>query len=270
MVYEWISSRKNKAVRDAASLLSGAEKRSEAGLFILEGARLCADAAESKTEILLCFFTEEAKQKYGAFLDRVLAVSKEAYGVEPHVAALLSDTKHPQGIFCVCKMRAPENRPLAENARVLVLENVQDPANMGSILRTAEALGVRELCLLGACCDLYAPKTLRGSMGAVFRLAVRTFSGAADCAAYLRREGVVSLAAVPDRAAESVCDVPLQSGRFAAWIGNEGNGLTQEAVACCDRCVTIPMAGRAESLNAAAAAAILLWEMVRERGVDCG
>ena len=157
MPIEKITSRKSSVVKNAAALLQKAENRSEAGLFMAEGARLCADAARSQTEIAACFFTENAAKKYKDYLDPVLKQTEHAYCIEEHIAPMLSDTKNPQGIFCVCRMpkrRAdalpvsaePDTRPCRH---VLVMENIQDPSNMGNVLRTAEALGVRHLALVG-------------------------------------------------------------------------------------------------------------------------
>lgn len=273
---EKITSRKSPVVRDAASLLQKAEKRSEAGLFMAEGARLCADAAKSGTEIEICFFTETAEIKYREYLEPVLCAAKKAYCVEEHVAPLLSDTKNPQGIFCVCRMpeRTADGLPVGAEPdsdrfrRVLVLENVQDPANMGNVLRTAEALGLRHLALVGACCDLYSPKVLRGSMGAVFRLGVEQYPDAETCLTALHGRGIVSLAAVPDSTAVPITAIPFEKGDWAVWIGNEGGGLTEKAICGCAKRITIPMRGRAESFNASTAAAIVLWEMTRAAGAD--
>lgn len=271
MQAEKITSRKSSVIKNAAALLQKAENRSAAGLFMAEGARLCADAVRSQTEISACFFTEAAAKKYKDYLDPVLKRAEHAYCIEEHIEPLLSDTKNPQGIFCVCRMpkrRAdglpvfaePDTRPYRH---VLVMENIQDPSNMGNVLRTAEALGVRHLALVGACCDVYAPKVLRGSMGAVFRLGIRRFETAENCLAALKRENITSLAAVPDSSATPITTIPFETGSWAVWIGNEGNGLTKEAIANCQDRVTIPMRGRAESFNASTAAAIVLWEMER-------
>ena len=275
MKIETISSRKSSVVRDAASLLQKAEKRSEAGLFMAEGARLCADAARSGTKIAVCFFTENAEKKYAEYLQPVLKCAEKAYRVEEHVAPLLSDTKNPQGVFCVCRMpeREKNGLPVGVNAeetdqRVLVLENVQDPSNMGNVLRTAEALGIRHLVLVDACCDIYGPKVLRGSMGAVFRLGVEQFKDAESCLYALKQRGITSLAAVPDSTATPITMVDFAKGNRAVWIGNEGNGLTETAIKRCDDRVTIPMLGRAESFNASTAAAIVMWEMMRGVGKD--
>ena len=97
---------------------------------------------------------------------------------------------------------------------------------MGTILRTAEALGVLHIALVGACCDICSPKVLRGSMGAVLRLGFEQYESALQCAAALNERGLRSLAAVPDSAAAPITSIPFEAGRWAVWIGNEGNGLT--------------------------------------------
>lgn len=258
---ETVTSRKHPAVQSAAALKKSGELRAEKGLFLAEGARLCEDAAKSGAEIALCFFTGEAEQKYARYLEPVLASAKEAYRIAPHIEPLLSDTKRPQGVFCVCAV--PEHstaQTLPE--QLLVLENLQDPSNMGNVFRTAEALGVGDILLVGACCEVFSPKVLRASMGAAFRLRTTAFSTAEDCIGWLKERGYVSLAAVPGNG-ERVTNVDFQEGKTAVWIGNEGNGLSEDALRLCEKRVTIPMAGRAESLNASTAAAILLWEMVR-------
>lgn len=241
-----------------------------------EGARLCADAVRSGTAIAAVFFTENAQKKYAAYLEPILKAAEKAYCIEEHIAPLLSDTKSPQGIFCVCRMpkRDEAGMPVgaepeqAENRRVLVLENVQDPSNMGNVLRTAEALGIRHLVLVDACCDVYGPKVLRGSMGAVFRLGVEHFSDAESCLNALNKRNITSLASVPDSSATPITQISFAQGSWAVWIGNEGNGLTKTAIEQCADRVTIPMLGRAESFNASTAAAIIMWEMMREVGKD--
>ena len=140
---------------------------------------------------------------------------------------------------------------------------MQDPGNLGTILRTAEAFGINGILLSKGCCDLYNPKVLRASMGGVFRLPLSVCEDLVqtlgECAHTLP-----VLASVVDATALSVTAAP-KSGAVAV-IGNEGNGMSEAAIAACTHRVTIPMAGRAESLNASMAAGILLWELCRERG----
>lgn len=170
---EAITSRQNKVVREAAELLSSAGERRKRRQFLCEGARLCEDAARSGVEILRCFVTEGAREKYAHYLRPVLAASGESYRIADHVAGLLSSTKHPQGVFCQCRWpRSLQEPPARRETSCAVLEDLQDPGNLGTILRTAEALGVSQVCLLGECCDPLSPKALRASMGAVFRLSL--------------------------------------------------------------------------------------------------
>lgn len=266
---ERITSRKNELVRAAAKLAQSASRRRESGLFLAEGARLCADAARSGVPVRELFFTARAAEKYASYLAPVLKAAERSFEVAEPVAGLLANTDASQGVFCVCA--APRPRPLAELpfAHCLALENVQDPGNLGTILRTAEALGLGAVLLAGECCDILSPKVLRASMGAVFRLPVFFCLGLPEALPELHGRGFSSCAAVPDSAALPVTRADFSRPCLMA-VGNEGNGLTAEAIAACGRRVTIPMLGRAESLNAASSAAILMWEMMREGGARDG
>lgn len=261
---ELITSRKNEWVRHAAKLASSAAFRRSEGLFILEGARLCVDAAESGIAIQRLFYTEQAAQKYAGYLERILPAAAQAYELAPHAAELLAETKTTQGIFCVCGMRPGTVglSGLVPSGHLLAVEHLQDPGNLGAVLRTAEALGISGVLLAGACCDVYSPKVLRASMGAVFRLPFYLVESLPDAAETLRACGYALYAAVPDHTARPVTELSFDGPSLIA-VGNEGNGLSAETVAACDLPVTIPMQGRAESLNAAASAAILMWELMR-------
>lgn len=267
MEYPRITSRQNPLARHAAALAASADKRRQEGLFLCEGARLCEDAARSRLELETCFFTDRAAEKYGRYLQAALSSCKKAFVVTEPVAAILSTTKTSQGIFCVChfppllcREKPAEGIP---QGPCVVLEDLQDPGNLGTVLRTAEALGISQAFLLGDCCDPLSPKVLRASMGAVFRLGLCEESSPARLEELLRSQGYKLHAAVPDPSARNVTDVDFSQGLHAVWIGNEGNGLREESIALCGDRVTIPMGGRAESLNASAAATILLWEMKR-------
>ncbi len=263
---ELITSRKNEIIKHAARLSSSSEYRREQGLFLVEGARLCGDAAKSGIAVRALFFTAQAQEKYGDYLNVIQPAAEQVYEVEPHVAALLTETKTPQGIFCVCEMSVREQglSHMKPDRHYLALENIQDPANLGAVLRTAEALGVGGVVLAGSCCDVYSPKVLRASMGAVFRLPFFIANDMAAAAKQMNEQGFITLAAVPDEKAQKVTEFDFWQPTVIA-VGNEGSGLTGEAIAACSRSVTIPMLGRAESLNASASAAILMWEMMRTK-----
>lgn len=259
-----ITSRKNELLREFLRLSGAAAYRRKTAHFVAEGARLCADASLSGIKILALLSTEEAQKKYAAYLEPVKKVALKKYVLSASAAQYLSGTKTPQGVFCICAM--PEEKlsvpPKPGKKHLLVLENMQDPANMGAVFRTAEALGIEGAFLCGACCDIFSPKVLRASMGAVFRFPLCRCAEAPEAIEKLNGAGYATLAAVPDSTAVPVTAIDF-SRPCAAVIGNEGNGLTEEAIKACSVRTTIPMRGRAESLNAAASAAILMWEMMR-------
>lgn len=268
MQYETITSRRNPTVKAAAALAGSARERREKRLFLCEGARLCQDAARSGLGIKVCFFTAQAEERYAGYLEPVLRVAESAYRVEPAVAQMLADTRSPQGIFCVCRWPQGMEGVIGFEPKgpCLVLENLQDPGNLGTILRTAEALGRFRVFLLGDCCDPFSPKALRASMGAVFRLNLSLESSPRRLIDMLKGQGYTVHGAVPSASAWPVTEIDFSEGCHAVVIGNEGSGLTEETCALCASLATIPMGGRAESLNAAAAATILLWEMARGGG----
>lgn len=259
-----ITSRKNPLVRAAAQLKESAVRRAQ-GKFLCEGARLCRDAAASGVQILQCFYTLRAQTRYRAYLEEILPAAREDWVIGESVAELLTDTRANQGIFCVCGVPAglSASGGFAPTGPCLVLETLQDPGNLGTVLRTAEALGVTEIVLLGDCCDPLSPKVLRACMGAVFRIQLHMEEDAGALCELLRRRGYACHAASPDRTATPVTEIDFSTGRHAVFIGNEGSGLTAETIRACGSRVTIPMGGRAESLNASAAATVLLWELQR-------
>ncbi|MBR5135227.1 MAG: RNA methyltransferase [Clostridia bacterium] len=257
-----LTSRDNPLVKEIGKLLSDAKYRRKSGRFAIEGARLCEDAARSNVTIVAALATPLAAEKYAASWQAVTAVAASVYTVSETIARHLSDTDAPQGIFCLCEA-GERTFEVCENGVYLALEDMQDPGNLGTVIRTAEAFGVDGLLLSKGCCDRYNPKVLRASMGGVFRMPMKVCE---DLTAELRalNERLPVLACVVDADAEPIMAAPKNGA--VAVIGNEGNGLTAAAVAACGRRVTIPMAGRAESLNASMAAGVVLWELCRERG----
>jgi TrmH family RNA methyltransferase len=144
---------------------------------------------------------------------------------------------------------------------VLVLEGVQDPGNVGTILRTADAFSINCVVLLEGCADVYAPKTVRSTMGAVFRQFICELP-LEELPAFCRNRGLKLYGAALSDRAKDVRTLPLRNA--AVCVGSEGRGLSRELLGLCDGEVIIPMRGPAESLNAAVAAAVLMWEMTRE------
>jgi len=252
-----ISSRDNPHIKTAVRLRDS--DRCAPGRFFLEGFRLCTDALASGYAPEQMFLTAQAREKYEtAPLEQAAA---QTFEITESVAEKLGDTRSPQGVFGVFQMqdaRCKMQDFFWASGRYIALENVQDPGNLGAIARTAEALGMAGLLVSGGC-GVFHPKALRASMGALLRLPVMQTQ---DLPTELRICGLPCYAAVPDRDAQSVLDCDFTQGGVIV-IGSEAHGLSSEAIDACERKITVPMPGRAESLNAAAAATILMWEFRR-------
>ena len=259
---EVLSSRNNETVK-AAALLKNADARREQGLFLLEGARLCHDAVRSGVQIEKAFITEAAMNKYAEECKSLQQCARKTFCITDSVADRLADTKNPQGVFCVCKTLDKTNNidKIKYNGIYALTDEVQNPDNLGALARTAEALGADGLLLCGGC-DLYSPKAMRASMGSLLRLDVLVADDAVSLVRSLQEKGMRVFASVVDSDAAPVQDVQKGEGCVVV-IGNEGNGVSEAVKKAADERITIPMAGRAESLNAAAAAAILLWEFLK-------
>lgn len=258
---ETITSRSNEKIKYASLLGVSASKRTESGEFLSEGARLCSDAARSGVTIISSFFTQEALSRYGSYISEITGKCRECFIVSDSVAQKLSATGNTQGVFCVCKTPV-RNEIIPEKGEIYIaLENVQDPSNVGAIIRSAEAIGINGIIVSGGC-DLYNPKVLRSSMGSAFRLNISIVQ---DLPAFLKKaseNGLLTLAAVPADDALDIRNIETGAG-VVCCVGNEGNGLTEETVSACAQRVTIPMKGLAESLNVSAAASIIAWELNR-------
>lgn len=257
-----ITSRDNRLIKDYRRLNSDAKYRRESGLFVVEGARLCGDAVRSHVPIETALITAHARRQYADIVAQVEGASRQTADIPDALGTYLADTDTPQGIFCICRIPLSEHVPEV-GRRYAALERIQDPGNLGAMIRTAEAFGLGGVLLTDGCCDPYSPKVLRSSMGGVFRLPLMVVGKLAERLPELHAEGFRSYACVVDRDAVAVQQTGFPNGSICV-IGNEGNGLLPETVAACSERITIPMAGRAESLNASMAAGIIFWEMVRE------
>lgn len=256
-----IESVQNETVKRACKLAVSAKFRQAEQAFFLEGARLCCDAAMSGAAVLQCFVTEDALRKESDRLSVLLESAKQTALISDAVAHKLSQTMSPQGVFCVCAM--DQRQPTIDESGVyLALDHIRDPANLGAMIRTAEALGLNGAILCG-CCDVYNPKAQRAAMGSLLRLPLVLTDDLAQYLSCRKDERMRVLATTPDASAQKLTQLPL-SGGVIAVIGNEANGVSQDVFAVCEK-VTIPMNGRAESLNASMAAAITMWELVRTR-----
>ncbi|MBQ8210001.1 MAG: RNA methyltransferase [Clostridia bacterium] len=258
-----LTSRNNDKIKQTVKLCADSSERKRTGCFFLEGLRLCCDAALNGHIAETVFVTENALDNHGDELKVLLDSAKEAFVITEEISLKLSDTKNPQGVFCICKTLDKFNNidKIKYNGIYIALENVQTPGNLGAVARTAEALGLDGMIVSGGC-DIYNPKALRAAMGSLLRLDIISVD---DLPAFLKdceSKGMKTYAAVPDASALPVTQMDRSGGVICA-VGNEGNGLSEKVISSCCDSITIPMKGRAESLNAASAACVIMWEMVR-------
>ena len=258
-----ITSRNNEKIKNAAKLGAESSYRRKTGMFFLEGLRLCCDAAENGIKPESVFVTESALEKHSDELGVLLAAGKENFIITDEISDKLSDTKSTQGVFCVCKTldKFSNIDKINNNGIYIAVENIQTPDNLGAVARTAEALGLDGMIVSGGC-DIYNPKALRAAMGSLLRLPVFSVADLPSFLENCNRSGMNTYAAVPDSSAVPVTEMDRTKGIICA-VGNEGNGLTEKTISSCKSKITIPMKGRAESLNASAAACMIMWEMVR-------
>lgn len=256
-----LTSKDNAHIKQAAKLQKSARYRRQTGLFVAEGLRVCADAAKSGAEIETLFLTQAALEKNTERCTELSAYAAKCFLVSPELFAHIGDTQTPQGVLAVIKAldKSALFDTIKNGGKFIALDNVQDPNNLGTILRSAEAFGVTGVILSADCCDVFNPKVVRGSMGAVFRLPVCT---AEDLPQWFAAHPKLHTYAAVVADAQPVTAIRFEEP-CAIVIGNEGNGIRQATAAACHHRITIPMNGKAESLNASVAAAILIWEMVK-------
>lgn len=250
---ERITSRANPLCAHFRKLASSRAYRQEAGEFLCDSPKLLREACLWGAPVRTVLHTP------GVPLPDLNGA--DVREVSESVMAAVSPMETPQGVVFTCAMAPPPLPTRLEPGRYLVLDGIQDPGNTGTILRTADAFDCRAVFLLPGCADLYSPKTLRSAMGAHFRSAQWSCT-LEDAAALFRAAGVPLYAAAlgPDTA--DVRRADLTSA--ALVIGSEGRGVSPQALAACQGTLQIPMSGRCESLNAAVAAAVLLWEGWRQ------
>lgn len=259
-----ITSTQNEKIKHAAALQQKAKLRREEGLFVVEGSRLFLEAPIS---LIREVYVTEAFLKCA---DENMREKLEQTGYEEvseQVFLKISDTKTPQGILAVLMQQTYEREKLLGGGKnaplLLVLENIQDPGNLGTILRAAEGAGVTGVILSPGCADLCQPKVVRSTMGSLFRVPFYRSMDLQQEIRFLKDEKVKVYAAYLEG---SECyDAVSYLGGSAFLIGNEGNGLTKETVMAADARIRIPMAGKLESLNAGVSAALLAYEAARQR-----
>ncbi len=251
---ERITSRRNPLLIRARKLAARRSFRREEGLFLGDGIRLLEEALRWQAPLEAVILTA------GADIPEIPGHIRVAE-VPDDVMASISPMETPQGALFLCRMPADTMPERLTGSRWLVLDGLQDPGNVGTIWRTADALGADGLLLVNGCADPWNPKTVRASMGACFRLPLFE-TDPATLSAVLERSRLPLYAAALRGDTEDLRTLDLS--RCALVIGSEGAGVCAQVLALCRKTLRIPMRERCESLNAASAAAIVLWEMARQ------
>lgn len=255
-----ITSTSNPQVKRLLQLQKKSKVRNEEKVFVVEGLRMFSEVPKNRVEKVYISETLYNKKKHDLNLHN-FPVEILSDSVFSHV----SDTKTPQGILCIVRQKEYTVEELleVENPHFIVLDNLQDPGNLGTIVRTAEGAGVHAVFMSKETVDIYNPKTIRSTMGSIYRMPTIYIEDLVDLLEKFREKGIKSYAAHLE--GKQAYDKEVYLSGTAILIGNEGNGLRDEVTKAADILVQIPMQGQVESLNAAIAASILMFEVFRQR-----
>ncbi|SHH24292.1 23S rRNA (guanosine(2251)-2'-O)-methyltransferase RlmB [Tepidibacter thalassicus] len=260
-----ITSKENEKIKYIKSLLKS-KKRLQEKKYIIEGYRILNQAIECSADIDYVVFTDEFlnKEEHKKFIDFLMDNGFKLYKTTNKLFKGITDTEKPQGILAVVKYKEYDlDEILNSNSNFfIILDRIQDPGNMGTIIRTADAAGVYGVILLKGCVDVYNPKVIRSTMGSIFNMPI--IQANEEIIDDLKEKGfnIVSSYLNTDNYYHSV----NYGDKVALVIGNEGNGIKDEIINKSDILVKIPIYGKAESLNAAMASGILMYEIRNKQG----
>ena len=257
-----ITSTSNARVKELVQLQKKSKVRNEQGVFLVEGVKMYQEIPQE--QLVKVYVSETFADKQKEEINRLKDRRKLEY-LSDHVFQYVSDTKTPQGILCVVRKSTYclEDILEAEDAHLLVLDNLQDPGNLGTILRTAEGAGVTGIIISKESVDIYNPKVIRSTMGSIYRVPFVYVEDLKEAIAKVKAHGIFTYAAHLD--GKNSYDKEDYTKKTAFLIGNEGNGLRKEIADLADTWIRIPMQGQVESLNAAIATSVLMFETARQR-----
>ena len=254
-----ITSSNNPQLKTISQLNKKAKLRKEQGLYIVEGWKMYAEAP--KNEIEKVYVAERFLEKH----PEIVKDHPNCEVVQDRVFSAVCDTQTPQGILCIMrqKKRSLQDILNKENPFLVFLEDLQDPGNVGTIIRTAEGAGVDGVIMTKNCVDIYNPKTIRSTMGSIYRVPFFVIEDMDEVLKLFKIHHIKTYAAHLE--GRNNYDREDYTKGTAILIGNEGNGLSDELSEKAECLVKIPMCGQLESLNAAMAAGIFMYEAARQR-----
>lgn len=264
-----ISSSSNAQVKHVIALQKKRKEREQSGTFVAEGIRLFSEIPADRLEQVYVMESLLAKPDAEA----ILRLGEVPYDripvrvVKDSVFTSMCDTQSPQGVLAVVRRKdwqLEEILSITENPLFIMVENLQDPGNLGTVLRTGEGAGVTALIMSKGTVDIYSPKVTRSTMGSLFRVPFIYVEDMAETIRLLAERNILVYAAHLEGSVPY--DEPDYTSGCGLLIGNEGNGLTEVTAQACEKRIRIPMEGQLESLNAAISAGILMYEAKRQRG----
>lgn len=257
-----ITAKDNPQIKRCIKLRDDKKERGKTRCFFAEGENMIRAALDAGVRMYLFLYTPSAEKRYGELCARCTRQAEKTLAVSEKIGGKLADAKTTQGLFAVLDF-LPEKDDfslLPDNASVVFLENLQDPGNVGTILRTALAMSI-DLVVLSGCCDLYSPKVLRSTAGMIFKVPFLRVSQGVQTVEQLKKCGFKVLGTCLHGGAVPITKCVRPGKKQAVIIGNEGNGVSDELLNLCHNHIYIPMNSDVESLNAAVAAAVCIWEM---------
>ncbi len=262
-----IKSTSNNKVKKVSALQKKARFRKEEGLFVAEGIKMCKEIPKNLLQEV--YISEDFYEKNKKEIEDIVGKNFEL--TDEKVFEYMSDTVTPQGILCVVKnptysldeITNKVRNDKKESHRIVILEDLRDPGNLGTIIRTGEAAGVSAVIMTKESADIFNPKVVRSTMGSIFRMPFTYVDDIKQVTKDLKARGITTYAAHLE-GSEIYTDYDYKKPT-AFMIGNEGNGLTDEITALADKKLFIPMEGSVESLNAGIATAVLSYEAHRQR-----
>lgn len=268
--WQYLSSKSNSLVVKITKLKDKKYRKSE-GLFRFDGIKLFEEAANNFAPIRYVFVSESASERFKDVVEKY-NLNAVLYILSDEVFSKITDEQSPEGIVTVCTeldnvTKVEDYSILAREYKsrsVLMLESIRDTGNMGTILRSVKAFGIDALVVSSDCADLYNSKTVRAAMGALFTQKVFEVDNMALAVTAFRENGARVFAAALQKEAKKLGSFELKKGD-AILIGNEGHGLSKDAIDACDECVYIPMESGSESLNASIAASVCMWELYKTK-----
>ncbi len=258
-----ITSADNQQLKNLSALMRKAKERKEQKSFVIEGMKMFLEAPPEWVQKVYVSETFQKENRH-----KLLLEPYDCEVLSDSVFNAVSDTKTPQGILAVLRMPeySWEELMAGRDTHLLVLESIQDPGNLGTMLRTGEGAGITGVVMDRTTADLFNPKTIRATMGSIYRVPYYICGDLGDAIEKARGSGVHFYAGHLKGA--YAYDEPDYQQATGFLIGNEGSGLTDETAAHADAYVRIPMAGKVESLNAAISASLLMYECSRQRRKD--